>query len=172
MTPDAPQTAPRATVPTAPVDSKTRNANSGATPSASATPAPTLASAAAGVQRNTDNTDLQNTDDAQTELARRQKSAATTVLGLIVATILLSVVAYLGQPYFNQQDSRPIDWAFLILVLILGLGAVRWRRKIQSDQTPGHCRYRRRVGFDKNLRKTTLPARIFAALASSASSPR
>ena len=41
MTPDAPQTAPRVTVPTAPVDSKTRNANSGATPSASATPAPT-----------------------------------------------------------------------------------------------------------------------------------
>ena len=41
MTPDAPQTTPRGTVPTAPVDSKTRNANSGATPSASATPAPT-----------------------------------------------------------------------------------------------------------------------------------
>jgi hypothetical protein len=43
MTPDAPTT-PRATVPTAPVDSnKTRNANSGATPSAAATPAPTPA---------------------------------------------------------------------------------------------------------------------------------
>ena len=41
LTPDAPQTTPRA--PTAPVDSKTRNANSGATPSATATPVPTPA---------------------------------------------------------------------------------------------------------------------------------
>ena len=40
LTQDAPQTAPRATVPTAPVDSKTRNASGGATPSAAATPAP------------------------------------------------------------------------------------------------------------------------------------
>src|SRR5687767_8877288 len=43
LTPDAPQTTPRATVPTAPVDSKTRNATSGATPSAAATPAPSPA---------------------------------------------------------------------------------------------------------------------------------
>ena len=43
LTPDAPQTTPRASVPTAPVDSKTRNATSGATPSAAATPAPSPA---------------------------------------------------------------------------------------------------------------------------------
>jgi hypothetical protein len=40
LTPDAPQTTPRGTSPAAPVDSKTRNASSGGTPSASATPAP------------------------------------------------------------------------------------------------------------------------------------
>jgi outer membrane protein assembly factor BamD len=43
MTPDAPQTTPRATVPTAPVDSKTRNTTTGGAPSAAATPAPTPA---------------------------------------------------------------------------------------------------------------------------------
>jgi len=43
LTPDAPQTAPRANAPTAPVDSKMRNANSGATPSTAATPAPSPA---------------------------------------------------------------------------------------------------------------------------------
>jgi outer membrane protein assembly factor BamD len=42
FTPDAPQTAPRNT-PAAPVDSKTRNSSSGATPSAAATPAPSPA---------------------------------------------------------------------------------------------------------------------------------
>jgi hypothetical protein len=66
--------------------------------------------------------------DAQAELTRRHKAAATTVLGLIVATVLLSIVAYLGKPYFSELDSRPIDWAFLIIVLLLGLGAVAWRR--------------------------------------------
>ena len=116
---------------------------------------------------------MQNTDDAQTELARRQKSAATTVLGLIVATILLSVVAYLGQPYFNQQDSRPIDWAFLILVLI-GLGAVRWRRtKFNPTRLQDIAGIDGASGLIRTFEKTTLPARIFAAgLASSASSPR
>jgi len=42
LTPDAPQTAPRST-PSAPVDSKPRNANSGGAPSAAATPAPSPA---------------------------------------------------------------------------------------------------------------------------------
>ena len=42
FTPDAPTT-PRGTAPSAPVDSKTRNANSGATPASASTPAPTPA---------------------------------------------------------------------------------------------------------------------------------
>jgi outer membrane protein assembly factor BamD len=43
FTPDAPQTTPRGGAPTAPVDSKTRQTSSGATPSAAATPAPSPA---------------------------------------------------------------------------------------------------------------------------------
>jgi len=34
--------------------------------------------------------------EAQAELTRRHKSAATTVVGLLVATVLLSVVAFLA----------------------------------------------------------------------------
>jgi len=107
---------------------------------------------------------LDPTQDAQTELARKQKSAATTVLGLIVATILLSVVAYLGQPYFNQQDSRPIDWAFLILVLILGLGAVRWRRtKFNPTRLQDIAGIDGASGLIRTFEKTTLQLAFFAA---------
>ena len=39
-------------------------------------------------------------ENVQAELARRHKAAATAVTGLIVATILISVIAYLGRDYF------------------------------------------------------------------------
>lgn len=107
---------------------------------------------------------MQNSDDAQTELARRHKAAATTVLGLVVATILLSIVAYLGKPYFNEQDSRPIDWAFLILVLILGLGAVRWRRtKFNPTRLQDIAGIDGASGLVRTFEKTTLQLALLAA---------
>ena len=66
--------------------------------------------------------------DAQAELARKHKVAATTVAGLIVSTILLSVIAFLARPYFRQQVNPPLDIAVRIVILVLGLGAIAWRR--------------------------------------------
>ena len=43
--------------------------------------------------------------EAQSELARRHKAAATTVLGLLVVTILLSVLAFLAKPYFTEKPN-------------------------------------------------------------------
>lgn len=105
-----------------------------------------------------------NSPDAQAELTRRHKAAATTVLGLIVATILLSIVAYLGQPYFNELESRPIDWAFLILVLILGMGAVAWRRtKFAPARLQDIAGLAGVSGLVRTLEKTTLQLAILAA---------
>ena len=102
--------------------------------------------------------------DAQDELTRRHKAAATTVLGLIVATILLSVVAYLGKPYFSELESRPIDWAFLILVLMLGLGAVAWRRtKFAPARLQDIAGLYGVSGLVKTFEKTTLQLAILAA---------
>lgn len=102
--------------------------------------------------------------DAQEELTRRHKAAATTVLGLIVATILLSVVAYLGKPYFSELESRPIDWAFLILVLMLGLGAVAWRRtKFAPARLQDIAGLYGVSGLVKTFEKTTLQLAILAA---------
>lgn len=101
--------------------------------------------------------------DAQAELTRRHKAAATTVLGLIVATILLSIVAYLGQPYFSELESRPVDYAFLILVLVLGLGAVAWRRtKFNPTRLQDITGLYGVSGLLKTLEKTTLQIAILA----------
>lgn len=102
--------------------------------------------------------------EVQAELWRRHKAAATTVLGLIVATILLSVVAYLGQPYFSELESRQIDWAFLIIVLMLGLGAVAWRRtKFNPTRLQDIAGLTGPSGLIRNLEKTTLQLAILAA---------
>ncbi|HZI59885.1 MAG TPA: hypothetical protein VFD62_04185 [Pyrinomonadaceae bacterium] len=102
--------------------------------------------------------------DAQDELTRRHKAAATTVLGLIVATILLSIVAYLAKPYFSELESRPIDWAFLILVLMLGLGAVAWRRtKFAPARLQDIAGLYGVSGLVKTFEKTTLQLAILAA---------
>lgn len=101
--------------------------------------------------------------DAQAELTRRHKAAATTVLGLIVATILLSIVAYLGQPYFSELESRPIDYAFLIVVLMLGLGAVAWRRtKFNPTRLQDIAGLAGVSGLIKTFEKTTLQIAILA----------
>ena len=102
--------------------------------------------------------------DAQTEITRRHKAAATTVLGLIVATILLSIVAYLGQPYFNELESTQVNWAFLILVLILGLGAVAWRRtKFNPTRLQDIAGLQGVSGLVRTFEKTTLQIAILAA---------
>ena len=105
-----------------------------------------------------------NSPDAQAELTRRHKAAATTVLGLIVATILLSIVAYVGQPYFNELESRPVDWAFLILVLILGMGAVAWRRtKFAPARLQDIAGLAGVSGLIRTFEKTTIQLAILAA---------
>jgi hypothetical protein len=105
-----------------------------------------------------------NSPDTQNELTRRHKAAATTVLGLIVATILLSIVAYVGKPYFSELESRPVDWAFLILVLMLGLGAVAWRRtKFAPARLQDIVGLYGVSGLVKTFEKTTLQLAILAA---------
>jgi hypothetical protein len=105
-----------------------------------------------------------NSPDTQAELTRRHKAAATTVLGLIVATILLSIVAYLGQPYFNELESRPVDWAFLIVVLMLGMGAVAWRRtKFAPARLQDIAGLSGVSGLVRTFEKTTIQLAILAA---------
>jgi membrane protein YdbS with pleckstrin-like domain len=106
--------------------------------------------------------------EAQAELARRHKAAATTVLGLLVATVLLSVVAFLAKPYFTDQPNVVLDMAVRIVILILGLGAVVWRRtKFQTMRLQDIAGLTGVTGLLKTLEKTTIQlALLGAAIAS------
>ena len=102
--------------------------------------------------------------EAQAELARRHKAAARTVLGLIVATVLLSVVAFLSRPYLNQQDSSTINMAVRIVILFLGIGAVVWRRtKFQPMRLQDIFGLGGVSGLLKTLERTTIQLAILGA---------
>jgi FtsH-binding integral membrane protein len=102
--------------------------------------------------------------EAQAELARRHKAAATTVLGLIVATVLLSVVAFLARPYFVPEPNLVIDMAVRIVILILGLGAVVWRRtKFQPMRLQDIFGLAGVSGLLKTLEKTTIQLAVLGA---------
>jgi hypothetical protein len=102
--------------------------------------------------------------EAQAELARRHKSAATTVLGLLVATVLLSVIAYLGKPYFRQQVNPPLDIAVRIVILIFGLGAIVWRRtKFGPMRLQDIVGLQGVTGLLKTLEKTTVQIALLGA---------
>lgn len=102
--------------------------------------------------------------EAQAELARRHKAAATTVVGLLVATVLLSVLAFLGRPYFTERPNPPLDIAVRIVILVLGLGAVVWRRtKFQPMRLQDIVGLAGVTGLLKTLEKTTLQIALLGA---------
>ena len=96
---------------------------------------------------------------------RRHKAAATTILGLLVATILLSVVAFLSRPYLNQQPyNPPLDAAIRILVLLFGLGAVWWRRsRFATMRLQDIVGLAGLSGLLRTLERTTLQLALMAA---------
>jgi len=103
--------------------------------------------------------------EVQAELVRRHKAAATTILGLLVATILLSVVAFLSRPYLNQQPyNPPLDAAIRILVLLFGLGAVWWRRsRFATMRLQDIVGLAGLSGLLRTLERTTLQLALMAA---------
>ena len=105
-----------------------------------------------------------NSPEVQTELARRYKSASTTVIGLLVATILLSVVAFLARPYFIQKPNALLDVAVRIAILIIGLGAIIWRRtKFAPMRLQDIAGLAGASGLLQTLEKTTIQVALFAA---------
>lgn len=102
--------------------------------------------------------------DVQAELERRHKSAAITVVGLFVASILLSVVAFLARPYLIEKPNPPLDAAMRIAVFAIGLGAVAWRRtKLASMRLRDITGLAGISGLLQALEKTTIQIALFAA---------
>jgi hypothetical protein len=102
--------------------------------------------------------------EAQAELARRHKAAATTVLGLLVGTILLSVIAFLARPYYTERPNLVLDMAVRIVILVLGLGAVAWRRtKFQAMRLQDIAGLTGVIGLLQTLEKTTIQLALLGA---------
>jgi peptidoglycan/LPS O-acetylase OafA/YrhL len=68
------------------------------------------------------------TADVQSELVRRHKSTATTVLSLLVAVVLLAILAFVSQRFLTPRTNPSLDIAVRITILIFGLGAIALRR--------------------------------------------
>jgi hypothetical protein len=68
------------------------------------------------------------TENVQSELRRRHKTTATTVLSLLVAVVLLSVLAMVSQKFLTPRNNQSVDIPIRISILIFGLGAIALRR--------------------------------------------
>jgi peptidoglycan/LPS O-acetylase OafA/YrhL len=102
--------------------------------------------------------------DIQPELSRRHRAALTTVIGLIIATILLAAIAYLSKSYLHQQNNPPLDMAVRIAVLALGLGSIVWRRtKFSTMRLQDIGSLQGGPGLLRTLEKTTLQLAVFGA---------
>jgi hypothetical protein len=105
------------------------------------------------------------TDDVFTELDRRRKAVVTTVGGLVIANVLLAVVAYLGKPYFRQQDNLPLEMALKIGVGILAIAAIVWRRtKLSPMRLKDIGALEGGLGLIRTMEKTTLQIAVVTAL--------
>lgn len=95
--------------------------------------------------------------DVQAELTGRHKRASTTVVSFLVATILLSIIAFLGRPYYTPRPNPVLDMAVRLLILFLGLGSVVWRRnKFQPMKLQDIAGLQGPSGLLIILEKTTL----------------
>ena len=93
----------------------------------------------------------------QAELLRRHKSSATTVLSLLVAVILLSVLAFVGQKFLTQRNNSSLDIAARVGMLIFGLGAIALRRtRFAKMRLEDIAALRGASGLIISLQKTTM----------------
>jgi hypothetical protein len=98
------------------------------------------------------------------ELIRRHKAAATTVAGILVAVVLLSVVSFLGRDYFKQQQNPTLDIALRIAILMLGLGAVVLRRtRFSTMRLQDIGALQGSTGLLATLEKTTIQLALMGA---------
>jgi len=102
--------------------------------------------------------------EVQAELSRRHKAAATTVIGLMVATVLLCIVAFLSRPYLYEQANPPLELGMRIAIFVLGVGAVIWRRtKLAPMRLQDIYGLAGPSGVLKAFEKTTIQLALFGA---------
>ena len=101
----------------------------------------------------------------QSELMRRHKATATTVLALLIAVVLLCVLAAVTKKFLPRQNNPSLDIAVRISILIFGLGAVVLRRtKFATMRLQDIASLKGTSGLLITLQRTTLQVAFLGAL--------
>ena len=104
------------------------------------------------------------TFNVESEISQKHKAVAKTVIGLIVAAVLLVVIAYLGRDRFTERPNPTLEMALMILVLFLGLGSIVWRRtKFAGMRLQDIGGLEGPKGLLSTLEKTTIQLAMFGA---------
>ena len=95
--------------------------------------------------------------NVQSELTRRHKTTATTVVSLLIAVVLMSVLAFVMQKFLTPGPNPSLEVVLRISILIFGLGAIVLRRtqfaKMRLQDIAG---LRGASGLLVTLQRTTL----------------
>lgn len=106
----------------------------------------------------------QLTESIESELLRRHKATATTVVGLMVATLLLAIAAYVSKSFLRQQHNPSVDIALRITILIFGLGAIALRRtRFATMRLQDIGALAGASGLLRTLEKTTIQVALIGA---------
>jgi peptidoglycan/LPS O-acetylase OafA/YrhL len=107
----------------------------------------------------------QLTQPIENELLRRHKATATTVAGLMVASILLAIAAYISKGFLRQQPHNSfLDIALRITILIFGLGSIVLRRtRFSTMRLQDIGSLSGTSGLLRTLEKTTIQVALIGA---------
>ena len=96
-------------------------------------------------------------ENVKAELVRRHKSTATTVVSILIAVVLLSVLAYVSEKFLTLRNNQTLNMAFRIGIPILGLGAITLRRtRLARMRLEDIAAIRGPSGLIATLQKTSL----------------
>jgi len=108
----------------------------------------------------------QSTPGVEAELQRRHKATATTVRALLVATVLLCILAFVSQKFLTEQNNPSLHIPVLISILILGLGAIAFRRtKFATMRLQDIAALKGPLGLLITLQRTTLQVALIGVVA-------
>src|SRR2546425_1308861 len=111
-------------------------------------------------------TGTESTTSIQSELAQRHKATARTVGALLIAVVLLCVLAFVSRKFLTQQSDSSLHIAFVIAVLVLGLGAIAFRRtRFATMRLQDIAALRGPSGLLITLQRTTLQIALIGTTA-------
>ncbi|MDQ2920107.1 MAG: hypothetical protein M3R52_00615 [Acidobacteriota bacterium] len=107
-----------------------------------------------------------STTSVQSELMQRHKPTARTVRALLVGVVLLCVLAFVSKKFLTEQTNPSLHMAFLITILVLGLGAIALRRtRFATMRLQDIAGLRGASGLLITLQRTTLLIALIGATA-------